>query len=177
MKPHELASRLGISPVTLREWVRESFGEFLSPAAQGANGTKRSFSTLDAQILTWIAQMKAENVPSTEITINLRKAQAEGWRALPPLPPTEEEMIALVPREAVEERIKALQEQTRLQVAALEKERDDLRSQLTKMETVNSELRQDNNELRRQMFELNQRVLQLTDRMTALWEKDQKRRK
>jgi DNA-binding transcriptional MerR regulator len=172
MKPQQLARLLNVSPATLRHWAGKEFGEFLSPNAAGINGAKRSFSEQDARILAWCAQMKAQNMPLVEIIATLKVASAENWRNLPPLPGgmAGDEPIAVVPREAVEERIKALEDRTRLQIVALERERDELRAQ-------NAEFRQENAELRRQMYTLNERILQLTERLASLLENEQKLRK
>lgn len=169
MKPHELADRLSISPATLREWIRGPFGEFLSPSAQGTNGSRRAFNDMDTRILSWIARLRGENVPVHEIVAILHKAQAENWRGLPDLPPSLTDTVAMVPREAVEERVKALEERFRQEVVTLQKERDELRQRLDKSETRNDELQ-------RQVFSLSERIVQLSERLAGLLEREQRRK-
>jgi DNA-binding transcriptional MerR regulator len=145
MKPQQLATLLNISPVTLRQWARESYSEFLSPSAQGANGAHRSFTEQDGRILAWVAMLKAQNTPTADIVATLRSSRADNWRNLPPLPGgmSNDEPIAVVPREAVEERIRALPDRYETQLEAVVKERDQLKDRLEaiqrEMETVRRE--------------------------------------
>jgi DNA-binding transcriptional MerR regulator len=158
MKPQELAKRLNIADVTLRKWAREDYAEFLSPSAQSATKSgRRSFSDQDVRVLTWIAQLRDDNTSPDEIRTTLRSAQQNDWRDLPPFPATTGDEITLVPREAVEERFKALQERFDLQVQALVNERDALATQLSASRAENAELRA--------------RLDNITDRLLSLLEK------
>jgi DNA-binding transcriptional MerR regulator len=137
MKPQQLASLLHIAPVTLRQWARETFREFLSPSAQGIHGAHRSFSEHDARILAWIALLKAQNTPTPDIIATLRSAQANNWRNLPPLPGgiANDEPIIMMPVEVAETRIRALQERYEAQLQAIAAERDALKAQLAALQT------------------------------------------
>jgi DNA-binding transcriptional MerR regulator len=132
MKPQQLAKLLNVAPNTVRQWAREDFYEFLSPTAQGGQGAHRSFNDIDARILAWVALMKAQNLPVNEIRMTLKTAQSNGWRDLPPLPGgiVNDEPISVVPREAVEERVKALQERYEIHLQTVIKERDELKNQV-----------------------------------------------
>jgi DNA-binding transcriptional MerR regulator len=132
MKPQQLATLLNISPATLRRWAGADYGEFLSVKGRGVNGGYRSFDDQDARILAWVAILRAQNVSTEDIYLTLKSAQASNWRGLPALPGgmANDEPIAVVPREAVEERVHALQERYELQLQVIVKERDQLRQQL-----------------------------------------------
>src|SRR5690349_17559740 len=106
MKPQRLAVLLNISAPTLRHWAGKEFAEFLSPLGQGQNGARRSFSDLDCRILAWVSTMKGQNMPLVDIVTTLRNAQAHDWRGLPPMPGVQSDEMAVVPREAVEERFR-----------------------------------------------------------------------
>src|SRR5262249_40676270 len=141
MRPHELAKLLGIADVTLRKWTGKDFTEFLSPSAAIANNARRSFDDQDVRILFWISQMKDQNMPAGEIAAVLRTAQANDWYKLPPLPPNARDEVALIPREAAETRLVALQEQFDARLTALTKERDELQKRLEQSEGEKEEFR------------------------------------
>ncbi len=125
MKPQQLARLLDVDTSTIRRWAREDFRQFLSPLGQGMNGGHRSFSDQDARIIAWIALMRRQNMPPKDISATLHAAQLAGWRDLPSLPGgiADGEPVALVPREAVEERVRALEEQFRLRIETYLNER------------------------------------------------------
>jgi DNA-binding transcriptional MerR regulator len=163
MKPQQLATLLNISPVTLRHWCASEIGRFLSPAARGKDGAKRSFDDQDARILAWVASMKAQNTNLESILITLENAKNENWRDLPELPnvAAPNEPIAVVPREAVEERIRALRTEFELRlevhnenIANLEKERDGLKDE--------------NAQLRNQLFELTRESMDISRKLANL---------
>lgn len=131
-KPQELANLLNLSPATLRKWASEEYGEFLSASGQGGGGARRSFNEHDARIIAWIAAMKQENIPAKEILVSLSESQAQHWQSLPLMPHTTVagSPIAIMPREAVEERLAALKGHYELQLSAIQKERDQLQTQL-----------------------------------------------
>ncbi len=160
MKPQQLARLLNVSAVTLRRWAGKEFAEFLSPSAQGASGSKRSFSDTDARILAWVAMLKAQNTPNKDIVATLRSAQANNWHNLPPLPGgmADGEPIPVVPRAAVEERVKALQERYEDQLQIVLRERDELKTRL-------GEALRDNETLRREHAESTKAM---QERLTAL---------
>jgi DNA-binding transcriptional MerR regulator len=137
MKPQQLASLLHISPVTLRQWARETYSEFLSPSAQGASGTHRAFSDHDARVIAWIALLRAQNTPTADIVATLRSAQANNWRNLPPLPggTANDEPVMMMPVEVAETRMRALQERHESQLQAITAERDALKAQLVALQT------------------------------------------
>lgn len=171
MKPQQLARLLDVNPATIRKWS-EQFTEFLSPNAAGGGGAHRAYSEQDSRIMAWIAVMKAQNVSFSDIKTTLKAAQANYWHNLPPMPGSivGDEPIAVVPREAVEERVRALEERFRLQVSSLEKERDQLQTRLDQSEAEKAELR-------RQLMQVTERLLTLNDRLTILLERESKRRK
>jgi DNA-binding transcriptional MerR regulator len=170
MRPQELAKRLGIADVTLRKWAGKDFAQFLSPSATVANNARRSFSDQDVRILFWVAQMKDQNMPAEEIANVLRTAQAGDWRDLPPTPPTSSDEIAVIPREAAESRLTALQQQFEMQVQSLTKERDELRERLEQSEA-------EKEEFRHKYFEVTAQLLELNKRLTSMLEKEHRRRK
>jgi len=142
MKPQQLATLLNIAPVTLRQWSRGTFKEFLSPNAQGENSAHRSYDDTDARILAWVTMLKAKNTPINEIVIILQDSRAKNWLGLPPLPGgmANDEPIEVIPREAAEERLYALEQRFKSQLEMVVKERDDLRTRLESTEAENKEL-------------------------------------
>ena len=142
MKPYQLATLLSIAPVTLRQWSRETFKEFLSPSAQGENSAHRSYDDTDARILAWVAALKAKNTPIDEIVTILHDSRAKNWIGLPPLPGgmANDEPIEVMPREAAEERLYAIEQRFKSQLEIIVKERDDLRTRLESSESENKEL-------------------------------------
>lgn len=127
MKPNELAKLLNVPTSTLRRWAGKEYADFLSPSGVGNNGAQRSFTDQDARILSWIALMRAQNQPPAEIVAQLRAARETNWQTLPPFQGMEDNVaVALIPREALAEQVKALADKYDLVI----KERDDLRGQL-----------------------------------------------
>jgi DNA-binding transcriptional MerR regulator len=171
MKPNHLATLLGISGSTLRLWSGKEYAEFLSPNAVGINGAHRSFSDRDARIVAWIATLRGQNTPPVEIIAMLRAAQASDWHNLPPLPGgmANDEPIAVIPREAAEERLTAIEERYELQVQALTKERDAALAQVAKLETENADQRTRLNAVTDQLLDLNRRL-------TSMLEKERRRK-
>jgi len=145
MKPNQLCKLLNIAPTTLRRWSAVEYAEFLSPSGRGINGAHRAYDDRDARILAWVAVMRAQNLSPDEILTALRNEHGNNWRALPPLPGgmAGDEPIAVVPREAVEERVRALQDRFTLELQAAHKEREALLAQVAELKTENSELRQE----------------------------------
>lgn len=163
MKPQQLAAILNIASSTLRTWAGKEYAEFLSPNAAGINGAHRSYDDRDSRILAWVATMRATNMPLTDISATLRSAQADNWRNLPPMPGgmANDEPIAVIPREAAEERLTAIEERFEMQLQAAFKERDELRERMAEMRT-------DNERLRQQLFEANQQIVELSKELTSL---------
>jgi DNA-binding transcriptional MerR regulator len=171
MKPQQLAALLNIAPSTLRQWAGKDYTAYLSPTGQGIKGARRSFNEMDARILAWIALMKAQNVAASDIHAALKGAKAEGWKNLPPLPGgiANDEPIAVVPREAVEERVRALQERYETQLQGIIKEREELRVQLAAAKTETDTVRRESSEtiqqLQRRITELSSQEAELRGRM------------
>ncbi|MEP7286946.1 MAG: MerR family transcriptional regulator [Chloroflexota bacterium] len=161
MKPEQLAKRLNVTSATLRNWAAKDVTEFLSPSAQGQNGSRRSFNDRDARILFWVAQMREQNIAIGDIVFTLRSAQAKGWVGLPEIPPAIEDEVSLVPREAVEERVRGLQERYEQQAETLKRERDDLQDRLGKAETKNAQLEQKLIAITEQLLDLNRELTSL----------------
>lgn len=170
MKPEELAKRLKVTSATLRNWAAKDVTQFLSPLAQGQNGARRSFNDQDARILGWVAQMREQNLPLADILATLRDAQANNWRGLPDLPGAPEDEVALVPREAVEERVNALKEKYELQLAAAKKTMEELQAQAAELKAENSDLRQ-------RLMATSDQLLDLNRRLMSLLEKERRQRK
>jgi len=170
MRPQELAKRLGIADVTLRKWAGKDFTQFLSPSATIANNARRSFSEQDVRILFWIAQMKDQNMPAEEISHILYIAQTGDWHDLPAIPLNPSDEISVIPREAAESRLTALQQQFEIQVQSLTKERDELRERLEQSES-------EKEEFRHKYFEVTAQLLELNRRLTTMLEKEHRRRK
>jgi DNA-binding transcriptional MerR regulator len=174
MKPQQLMKLLDIAPTTLRRWSGEEYGEFLSPNGRGVNGAHRAYTEQDARILSWVKVLRAENVPPDDIITTLRSSQASNWRNLPALPGgfAHDEPIAVVPREAVEERVRGLQERANLEIdtlkremAQIEKERDRLQRRVDTLENENTQLQQQLGELTRQSLETSRRLADLLSTM------------
>jgi DNA-binding transcriptional MerR regulator len=182
MKPQQLAALLHISPATLRKWASEEFGEFLSPAGQGGNGAKRSFNDRDARIMAWISSMKAQNVPQKDIILSLKSFESENWQSLPSLPhgTANGEPIAVVPREAVEERLQALSDRYEAQLIAIKNERNQLQTQLEtkqreldiKQRELESARREATELLREQQKETTSTISSLQQKITELSTKE-----
>lgn len=163
MKPTELAKLLDVSPVTLRRWAGVEFSEFLSPTGAGQNGAHRSFSDQDARILGLVAEKKAKNASADDITAELRSLRSDDWRNLPPLQGLAgDDPVALVPREALAEYVRALRER--------------YESQLQTAQQQAAELKTENAELRQRMMDLTAQVMELNNRLMTLLEKDRKTR-
>jgi DNA-binding transcriptional MerR regulator len=159
MKPNELARLLNISPATLRRWAGSEYTEFLSPNGAGRNGARRSFGDVDARIMSLVAEMKARNTPPADITAALRSAQADNWRNLPPLQGMiGDESVALVPREAANSSLKALQ----TMYAVLVQERDNLRARLDTAQEEKAVLQRRITELSEEAAELRGMMQQYT---------------
>lgn len=122
---------------------------------QGGGGVHRSFNDTDARIIAWIALMKAQNIPLNEIHLTLKGAKGNDWHDLPPLPGgmANDEPIAVVPREAVEERFKAIQERYETQLKSITKERDELQTQLEVAKQETETARRETEVVRRDLLE------------------------
>lgn len=181
-KPQELAELLNLSPATIRKWASEEYGEFLSLNGQGGSGARRSFDEHDARIIAWVSNMKQGNIAAKDILSTLRECRQEGWKTLPALPQAVSAggAIAVVPREAVEERLAALKDHYELQLVAIQKERDQLQTQLTtkqrELELKQSELdvarREAAEALQNQQKEAAVMVSNLQQRLTELSTKE-----
>ena len=171
MKPQQLATLLNIAPVTLRNWSRETFKDFLSPNAQGDNGAHRSYDDTDARILAWVAELKAKNTPIDQITTVLTASRLKNWVDLPPLPGgmSNDEPISVIPREAAEERLFAIEERFKSQLDAIVKERDELRIRLessqAEMRSQLESARTENQELQKRFMELGIREAELRGKL------------
>lgn len=179
MKPQQLAKLLNVADSTLRLWAGKEYAEFLSPTAQGPNGARRSFGDTDARILAWVALMRAQNTPMEDIRNVLRQAQSNNWHNLPPLPGgmAVDEPVAMVPREAVEERLRAVQDRYDLQLEAAKKEREELLTQRSALQERLSKTELENAELRQTLIATNTQLLELNRRLTSMLEKEHRRRK
>lgn len=163
MKPQQLAKLLNISPVTLRHWCSSEYGEFLSPTAQGSNGAKRSFTDLDARILSWVAAMKEQNMNTSSILITLRNSKSQNWKDLPALADSAllSEPVEMIPREAVEERIRALQDKFETRLATLNE-------RITTLERENGKLLTENAELRAELINLTRESMKISSKLASL---------
>ena len=171
MKPNHLAALLSISGSTLRLWAGKEYAEFLSPNAVGINGAHRSFSDQDARILGLVAERKARNASADDITAELRSLRSNDWRDLPPLQGLAgDDPVALVPREALAEYVRALRERYESQLQTAQQQAADLKDRLDKAESKNEVWEQKYSDVTDQLIKLN-------DRLTGLLEKEQKRRK
>jgi DNA-binding transcriptional MerR regulator len=177
MKPQQLAMLLNIAPNTLRRWAGKDYSEFLSPTAQG-NGSHRSFNQQDARIIAWVVLMKSQNTSAVDIRATLKSAQAENWGGLPELPGglANDEPIAVVPREAVEERLRALSERYETQLTSVVRERDYLQIQLQEkqheLETARFEASDSVKSIQKEtsvaINTLQQRIIELTGKEAEL---------
>jgi DNA-binding transcriptional MerR regulator len=181
-RPQELADLLNLSPATIRKWASEDYGEYLSPTGQGGQGARRSFTEHDARIIAWIAVMKRENIQAKDILATLKTCQDANWKSLPPIPQAtmEGSPIAVMPREAVEEKLIALKEHYELQLVAIQKERNQLQDELVtkqrELDLKSSELETARREaaeaLRTQQKETTDLITTLQQRITELSTKE-----
>jgi DNA-binding transcriptional MerR regulator len=85
MKPGDAAILLGIGRSTLTAWTSGEWRAYLSPSAQGGDGSRRDLTETDLQILATINTMKKQGHSSNEIHTALHQMQADGWDNLQPL--------------------------------------------------------------------------------------------
>jgi DNA-binding transcriptional MerR regulator len=175
MKPEQLARKLGITSATLRNWARKDFTEFLSPNAQGENGSKRSFNDEDVRILAWVAALRGQNTANDKIKAILKSARAEDWKHLPELPPDEEPTGDMIPREVVEVRLSGMQEQYNLRVQALARERDEAVNRLEAVQKELASTRSETNMLRQKLMEVTDQVMNLNRELTAMLQRERRK--
>jgi DNA-binding transcriptional MerR regulator len=156
MKPSELLKIISVAEPTLRRWS-VTYAQYLSPNGAGGSGRKRSYSDQDARILAWIALMSEQNLSPDEITRTLQTSQADDWYGLPEMPGSiyRDEPVSMIPREAADERSRALRSVYEAQLEATTQQRDE----------AIAELKQYKGQI---VPELNQKVLDLTIQVAKL---------
>jgi DNA-binding transcriptional MerR regulator len=165
MKPAEAATLLGIGRSTVTTWTMGEFKDYFTPGAQGGSGRPRNLTDLDVRILHVIDEMKKESMPSDEIHAALRRMRSKDWQGLPDMPsagagtavvpvmPTaaadaavntllrENNEVRLRVRE-LEQKIDALHQEAKEDIAAERSERDKLLRELgevrAKLERANA---------------------------------------
>lgn len=86
----DLARRFHVSNETIRQWTKE-FGQFLSASARPAPGLHRRYEFADLEVLSLVADMRADHALFDEIHASLQA----GERGVPAIDP-----VALIPLES-----------------------------------------------------------------------------
>jgi len=86
MQPKQLADLLNVQSNTIRRWC-EQYHAYLSPLASPPKGKTRVLTDRDVQVLAYISAARDTGQPLERIAEHLAAMQADGWAALPPIPP------------------------------------------------------------------------------------------
>lgn len=150
MKSSALVALLQIPESTIRKYARD-FEQYLSPGAAGASGRHREYSDHDARVLKLIVDMKRSGTNLESIGASLAMLQANNWEQLPPLETGAKSLIldtvgqiqAQADRSALQREIEVLRtqidhlEQLRKEdLAAAQRDRDELLRRMHKAETL-----------------------------------------
>jgi DNA-binding transcriptional MerR regulator len=155
---HHVQILYQITLETVRTWAQE-FIEYLEPSANPGKGKTRSFSENDMQVMGFIAEERAKNVPFDEIHVALK----QGTRSAASLPePKEvEAMGAQMADQDLE--IQLVQVRGMLELAVLE--RDKLMAEIQPVKDENIRLKAEKEaEYRRREEEETRYLQQIADR-------------
>jgi DNA-binding transcriptional MerR regulator len=168
MKTKELATWLGVVPATIRAWLKDEYGEFVSPNARGGDGRTRYFDELDARILAFVASLKNEGTPRAEILDFLSQLQKSNWDDLPPMPPAVPGAgpVSMMPREAAETAVNAQRMALTREIAILEDRVERLEEELVTERAKRDEVQQELVQAKERLGELRG---QLTERKPSSW--------
>lgn len=157
MKPYVAAARAGIHVNTVRTWTLEDFKEFFSVSGQGGNKRVRDISDDDLRVLVYIKELKRKGLNTREVVASLIEAQRQGFDKLP-LPQNAENVVpmAVIPRQAAEDVIRAERQILNEHIHWLEERVDELKGELadvrttseTKIETITRKLIEAETELK-----------------------------
>lgn len=152
MKPSEVSAQINIAPTTVRLWSNQ-FGQFLSASGAGGGGRMRDFTDHDLRVLALVKSMKSQGQTADEIHIALTRMQANGWIALPPLPPAPVNVasVPMMPTAAADAALDTERRALLREIASLENRVDDLARQLADEQAAR---RSDLRELMQQVADL-----------------------
>ena len=168
MRTKDLASLLGLSTATLRDWTINQYHSYLSPAAQGGTGKVRNFDDQDARIIAFVAAMRADAISHEVILDTLDNYQANGWQDLPPLPvaPPGHGPVTMIPEHSAQA---VLQEQRRAlmrEISIREDQIEDLQDRLATETTAHEATRATLSDIRQQLGQLQGQLQTLDSSMT-----------
>lgn len=157
MKPYVAAARAGIHVNTVRTWTLDDFKEFFSVNAQGGNRRVRDLNDDDLRVLVYIKELKRRGLNTQEVVASLIEAQRKGFQNLP-LPQNAENVVpmAVIPRQAAEDVIRAERQILSEHIHWLEERVDELKNELadvritseTKIEAITRKLIEAETELK-----------------------------
>jgi len=111
MGPSEAARQTGVSPDTLRRWLRD-YAEFFSPSANPGKGRERHLTPHDQRLALLIANLRNSGLAHRDIQARLEESRAGGYEDLPPLP---DQGVGSIPSDVAAARAKDLVDNAILQ--------------------------------------------------------------
>lgn len=111
MGPSEAARQTGVSPDTLRRWLRD-YAEFFSPSANPGGGRERHLTPHDQRLALLIANLRNSGLAHRDIQARLEESRAGGYEDLPPLP---DQGVGSIPSDVAAARAKDLVDNAILQ--------------------------------------------------------------
>ena len=85
MRPSDAARQTGVSPDTLRRWLKDYKG-FFSPSANPSKGRERHLTVHDQRLALLIYNLRNSGLSHADIQTRLEESRAGGYADLPPLP-------------------------------------------------------------------------------------------
>lgn len=85
MRPAEAARQAGVSPDTLKRWLKQ-YREYFTPSATPLSGRSRHLAPHDQRLAMYIAQLRNADLSLQDIETRLEEARANDWQDLPALP-------------------------------------------------------------------------------------------
>lgn len=168
MKTGEIASLLGVSDKTIRNWV-ERFENFLSAEAKRVGSRQSAFTEEDIVILATIKELSAEGLSYDAINERL----VSGYRTENPGTASFAIDRRVVPAAAVEQIIDSTA--IKIELEQVKSERDRLLTVVEKQQIQEKELREELNRLQDKIAELMLRLGKAEGRLEEL-DKSKKRR-
>lgn len=111
MGPSEAARQTGVSPDTLRRWLRD-YSEFFSPSANPGAGKERHLTPHDQRLALLISNLRNAGLSHRDIQARLEESRAAGYEDLPPLP---DQGVGSIPSDVAAARAKDLVDNAILQ--------------------------------------------------------------
>jgi DNA-binding transcriptional MerR regulator len=162
-----LGTLFSVTPETIRLWTAE-FAEYLSPTAHPGPNRARYYTQEDLEILTLVANMKADGIVFTEIHASLRAGQ-RGDAAVQS--PDEISEIATANRE---QRLALEVERLQRQLVELRHELESQRKVADQVQVMREEnvhlkaraelIEQERQRLQQQLDELREQIIQLAEK-------------